>query len=74
VRARHSGARLLFMSGYTEEAALKRSVLDPSEAFLSKPFTPDALTRKVREVLDRPAGARAPDDAYPPSPSRVRRS
>jgi CheY-like chemotaxis protein len=74
VRARHSGARLLFMSGYTEEAAMKRSVLDPSEAFLSKPFTPDALTRKVREVLDRPAGVSAPGQAYPPSPDRVRRS
>jgi two-component system, cell cycle sensor histidine kinase and response regulator CckA len=64
VRAHHSGARLLFMSGYTEEAAMKRSVLDPSEAFLSKPFTPEALTRKVREVLDRRASAAAPADAY----------
>jgi hypothetical protein len=61
------------MSGYTEEAALKRSVLDPSDAFLSKPFTPDALTRKVREVLDRPAGVRTPAGAYPPRPDRVRR-
>jgi CheY-like chemotaxis protein len=64
VRARHGLARLLFMSGYTEEAAMKRSMLDPSEAFLSKPFTPEALTRKVREVLDRPAGTRAPAGAY----------
>jgi CheY-like chemotaxis protein len=67
VRASRAGARLLFMSGYTEEAAMKRSVLDPSEAFLSKPFTPDALTRKVREVLDRPAGVRAPGSEYPPA-------
>jgi two-component system cell cycle sensor histidine kinase/response regulator CckA len=74
VRALRPRARVLLMSGYTEEAAMKRSVLDPSEAFLSKPFTPDALTRKVREVLDGPAGVPAPATAYVASAGRVRRS
>ena len=61
------------MSGYTEEAAMKHSVLDPSEAFISKPFTPDALKRKVRDVLDAPAPARG--GAYPaPAPDTAKRS
>jgi PAS domain S-box-containing protein len=46
------GMRVLYMSGYTDNAAVDRSVLE--EAFLRKPFTPDALVRQVREVLDTP--------------------
>lgn len=62
---------------YTEDAALRRNLLRPGESFLAKPFTPDALARKVREVLDgRTEAATAPDDAYrsPPENSRTRRS
>jgi CheY-like chemotaxis protein len=43
--------RVLFMSGYTEDAAARSSLMDPGAAFLSKPFTPDSLTSKVRETL-----------------------
>jgi FixJ family two-component response regulator len=43
--------RVLFTSGYTEEA-LRRTVLEPDAAFLQKPFTEQALVRKVRDVLD----------------------
>jgi PAS domain S-box-containing protein len=44
--------KILYMSGYTEEAILRHGVLDPGTAFLEKPFTPDSLARKVRELLD----------------------
>jgi PAS domain S-box-containing protein len=43
--------KILFMSGYTEDAASRSSLLDPGAVFLSKPFTPDTLSEKVRETL-----------------------
>jgi DNA-binding NtrC family response regulator len=45
--------RVLYASGYAPEATLDLRQLDARAAFLGKPFTPDVLTRKVREVLDR---------------------
>jgi len=47
-------ARVLFMSGYTDDAVLQYGVQEAGVAFLQKPFTPGALARKVREVLDTP--------------------
>jgi PAS domain S-box-containing protein len=44
--------RILFMSGYTDEALLRRGVLEAGVGFLQKPFNPSGLARKVREVLD----------------------
>jgi PAS domain S-box-containing protein len=44
--------RTIYMSGYTDAALLKEGVLGSDKPFLRKPFTPDALLRKVREVLD----------------------
>jgi CheY-like chemotaxis protein len=46
------GMKVLYMSGYTDDALGEHRVLDPSVPFIKKPFTPDALARKVREVLD----------------------
>jgi len=50
--ASRPGLRVLFMSGYTDDVIAQRGVLEEGTAFLSKPFTPDALGAKVREVLD----------------------
>jgi two-component system, cell cycle sensor histidine kinase and response regulator CckA len=44
--------RVLFMSGYTDEAVMRHGVLEPDLVFLQKPFSAISLARKVREVLD----------------------
>ena len=44
--------KVLFMSGYTDDAIVRHGVLRPGTAYLQKPFSPDTLARKVREVLD----------------------
>lgn len=43
---------VLFMSGYTDDAIVHQGVLDAGANFIQKPFSPDALAGKVREVLD----------------------
>jgi hypothetical protein len=45
------GVRVLFTSGYTAEAMNQQAVLEPGDAFLGKPFTPDVLLRRVHEIL-----------------------
>jgi two-component system, cell cycle sensor histidine kinase and response regulator CckA len=44
--------RVLCMSGYTDDSIVRHGVLEAHFAYLQKPITPEALTRKVREVLD----------------------
>jgi CheY-like chemotaxis protein len=46
--------RVLYMSGYADEAILRHVLVAEGTPFLQKPFTPQALTRKVRDVLDAP--------------------
>ena len=46
------GIKVLYASGYTDDAIIHHGILEPGIAYLQKPFTRDALARTVREVLD----------------------
>ena len=50
---RQPALKVIYMSGYTEEAIAHHGVIDPGIAFLHKPFTSETLGRKLREVLDQ---------------------
>jgi len=54
LKAMNPELRVLFVSGYTEEGVRKQGVLQPGTEFLEKPFTPEKLLRKIREILDSP--------------------
>ncbi|HEV2290311.1 MAG TPA: PAS domain S-box protein [Gemmatimonadales bacterium] len=56
VRSTHPGTKVLFLSGYTEDAIIRHGIHTPTQAFLEKPFTPAELLRKVRGVLDQRGG------------------
>jgi DNA-binding NtrC family response regulator len=45
--------KVLYMSGYTDAAIIHNGMGEPETPFLQKPFSPDALARKVQEVLER---------------------
>ena len=58
ISARHPRARVLYMSGYTDNVLAQGGVLEEGVSFLQKPFTPAALSQKVRDVLDSPVHAK----------------
>ena len=51
--AEHPELKVLFMSGYTDDAVVRHGVLQANANFLQKPFTPNSLADKVRAVLDQ---------------------
>jgi FixJ family two-component response regulator len=53
VRVLRPGLKVLFMSGYTDEAISNQSVLDSNSVFLSKPASIKDLLLKIRDLLDR---------------------
>jgi signal transduction histidine kinase/CheY-like chemotaxis protein len=64
VQSLYPHTRILFTSAYTESAIVHQGVLNKGVALLQKPFTPSALARKLREILDQP-GAPKPEGAPP---------
>ncbi len=60
VLARHTDVRVLYVSGYTDDAVVRHRLLHADVAFLQKPYTPRALALSVRAVLDADAGPPAP--------------
>ena len=56
LRALRPNVRVLYMSGYADEAIVRSGVLEEGHPFLQKPFTPRDLASKIREALDRPEG------------------
>ena len=54
--------RVLYMSGYTNNAIAHRGVLDEGTAFVQKPFVADTLLQKVRQALDAGASAKTPPE------------
>jgi PAS domain S-box-containing protein len=54
VASLHPEMKVLYMSGYTDDAIVHHGVLEPGTPFLQKPFTASSLARTVRKVLDAP--------------------
>jgi two-component system cell cycle sensor histidine kinase/response regulator CckA len=55
MRAQLPDLKVLFVSGYTDSAIVQHGILEPGTIFLQKPFTPEQLATKVRDVLETQA-------------------
>jgi signal transduction histidine kinase/ActR/RegA family two-component response regulator len=55
----HPGLKVLYMSAYTEDDAISIGILSPGTAFIEKPFSPDELASKVRDVLSGNGSSRS---------------
>jgi DNA-binding NtrC family response regulator len=53
MKSKRPAMKVVYMSGYTDNAIVHHGVLDPDVHFISKPFNLEALTTKVRQVLDQ---------------------
>ncbi len=67
-RLARPGLRGMYMSGYTDDQIVKAGVIDQQIPFLQKPFSPDTLAAKIREVLDTPPAAT--EQELPPAARR----
>jgi PAS domain S-box-containing protein len=56
------GMKVLYMSGHTDDAIFHHGVTQAGTGFLQKPFTPDALERRIRELLEQPGAVTAQPD------------
>jgi CheY-like chemotaxis protein len=70
ITAARAETRVLYMSGYTDEAIIRHGIADSGGQFLQKPFLPHALASRIREILDGPAAKRTLTQSglYPPAP------
>jgi two-component system, cell cycle sensor histidine kinase and response regulator CckA len=56
LRSRDPGLKVLFQSGYTADAVVHHGIMEAEGTFLRKPYTLEALDKKVRELLDQGSG------------------
>jgi CheY-like chemotaxis protein len=67
LQAERPGLRVLYMTGYTDDAVVRHGVLDATVALLQKPFTHEAMIARVRQLLDAPVSDRPSGQANSPA-------
>jgi PAS domain S-box-containing protein len=68
ILAIHPETRVLYMSGFTDDAVVRHGVLAEDMCFIQKPFSPEGLATKVREVLKNHRGQKGSHDDAAPGP------
>jgi two-component system, cell cycle sensor histidine kinase and response regulator CckA len=66
--------QVLYMSGFTDDAVVRHGVIADDLCFIQKPFSPDALASKAREILDAPHGNGSRTLNIPPKPALTKTS